>query len=109
MNLNYEPYAEKEDWTCTPLGNRDYNKYIEVKMTEKEVKSIEHLEYEDGSKIQGTDIQRVFNSQMMFKQKFGIDITVATTWKNILFDDAKARELKVCSTDNPDDCEACGS
>jgi len=91
-SLRYEPYYTKE-----------------LYMTDKEVQSIEHLEYEDGSKIKGTDIQRVFNYQLMFQQKFNVNITVATAWKTILYNDAKARELKVCSVDNKDDCEACGS
>lgn len=91
-NLRYEPYEIKEYY-----------------MNEKEVKSIEHLTYEDGSKIKGVDIQRVFNAQMMFKEKHGVDVTVATMWKSIQFDDSKKNELKVCGIDNKDDCEACGS
>ena len=70
---------------------------------------VQDLKYPDGTSISGKDISRVLNAQMMFKEKHGVHITLATMWTSILDDDAKAREPKVCSTDNKDDCEGCGS
>ena len=76
-------------------------------MTEKELESIKELTYPDGTSISGKDQQRVFNLVTI------VGKSIPQAWVEITLSD-KMREqeeeaAKICSIDNKDDCEACGS
>ena len=76
-------------------------------MTANEFKEISALKYKDGTPISGKDQQKVFNLVTIVKK------TIPQAWEQILLSDKmrvqEQEAARMCSIDNKDDCEACGS